>query len=194
MKPVYYTSHEIADLTGVSASAVLSWIDRGWLVAHRTPGGHRRVEQSVLLEFLRQRQMPIPSELQGVKRLLVIDDDPQIIRVVERILHRHAPEVVVVGAEGPIDGLLKIGTFAPDVVLLDAYMPGMNGLEVCQRIRGNPETAHILVIAITGDPSAGLSSAFREAGAAAFLSKPIELEEFLGALGLNRNRASAATK
>src|SRR5260221_11885047 len=137
---VYLTSHEIARLLGVSASAVLSWIDKGWLNAHRTPGGHRRVEKSVLLEFLRSKQMPIPVGLAGVRRLLIIDDEPVTLRTTERQLKTQAPELSVMTADGAIDGLLKIGTFRPDAVLLDAYMPSMTGMEVCRRIKEAPET------------------------------------------------------
>ena len=184
METAYLTSHEIARLLGVSASAVLSWIDRGWLSAHRTPGGHRRVEKTALIDFLRQRQMPVPNELVGVRRLLVIDDDATMLRATERQLKQQAPQLTILGADGAIDGLLKIGTFRPDAVLLDAYMPGMNGIEVCRRIRETPETAHTVIVAITAHPSKHLASAFVEAGAVACLGKPLDPKALLDALGL----------
>jgi excisionase family DNA binding protein len=180
----YFTSHDIARLLRVSASAVLSWIDRGWLSAHRTPGGHRRVERSALVEFLRKRQMPVPDGLAGVRRVLIIDDDPTVVRTTERQLKQHAPYVTVMGADGPIDGLLKIGTLRPDAVLLDAYMPAMNGIEVCRRIRETPETAHTIIVAITAHPAVHLASALVEAGAVACLGKPLETEALFEALGI----------
>ena len=144
------------------------------------------MEKAVLVQFLRQRQMPIPEGISGVRRLLVIDDDPALLRTTERQLKVHAPEVTVMSAEGAIDGLLKIGTFRPDAVLLDAYMPAMNGIEVCQRIREAPETAHILVVAITGRPSVHVASALVEAGAIACLEKPLDPKLLLEALSLDR--------
>lgn len=167
---------------------MLSWIDRGWLSAHRTPGGHRRVEKSALVEFLHQRKMPVPPTLTGVRRLLIIDDDPTLLRSTERLLKLRAPELTLLGADGAVDGLLRIGTFRPDAVLLDAYMPGMNGIEVCRRIRTSPETAHILVVAITAYPSAHLASALIEAGAAACLPKPLDPKALLQALGIDGPR------
>ena len=192
MEPTYLTSHEIARLLGVSASAVLSWIDKGWLVAHRTPGGHRRVEKAVLIEFLRKKQMPVPEGLVGVRRLLVIDDESTTLRTTERQLKLHAPELSITTAEGAIDGLLKIGTFRPDAVLLDAYMPGMNGIEVCRRIRETPETSHIVIVAITAHPSVHLASALVEAGAVACLGKPLDTKALLTALGLDLSRRQLA--
>ena len=90
-------------------------------------------------------------------------------------------------AESAIDGLLKVGLRKPDVVLLDAYMPGMNGIEVCSRLKSAPETAHIAVLAMSGRPSPELEQAFLDVGAAALLPKPITAPvvlQHLTALGL----------
>jgi CheY-like chemotaxis protein len=132
--------------------------------------------------------MPIPSELVGVSRVLVIDDDADVLRVIERVLKRTAPELTVMSADGAIDGLLKIGTFRPDAVLIDVYLPGMNGIEVCRRIRSSPETGHIVIIGMTGEPSVHLASALVEAGALTCLSKPLETQELFEVLGLDPAR------
>jgi excisionase family DNA binding protein len=184
----YLTSHEVARLLSVSASAVLSWIDKGWIKAHRTPGGHRRVEKSELIRFLQEHNMPVPRELMGVTRLLIIDDDPSMLKTTKRILKLHAPDLTLETSDGAVDGLLKIGTFRPDAVVLDAYMPGMNGIEVCQRIRKAPETSHILVVAVTAHPSPSIGSAFIEAGAAACLDKPIDIEKLFAVLGITSEK------
>src|SRR5258708_36329240 len=112
----YLTSHEVARLLGVSASAVLSWIDRGWIKAHRTPGGHRRVEELELIRFLRERNMPVPRVLTGVERLLVIDDEPAVLKTTRRVLKHRAPDLTLESSDGAVAGLLKIGTFRPDAV------------------------------------------------------------------------------
>jgi CheY-like chemotaxis protein len=160
----------------------LSWIDKGLLEAHRTPGGHRRVERDALVAFLKSREMPIPRELADLQKLLIIDDDVAMLKALKRSLSGEAPELEIEIAESAVDGLLKVGTFRPDAVLLDAYMPGMNGVEVCVRIRAAPETARIRVIALTGQPSPHLAAAFLEAGAVACLTKPLELAQLLSVL------------
>jgi excisionase family DNA binding protein len=180
----YLTSHAVAKLVRVSPSTVLSWIDKGLLPAHRTPGGHRRVEPAALVRFLREHDMPIPRDLSNVSRLLVIDDEAPFLSTARRFFKRYAPALKVETADGAIDGLLKVGTFRPDAVLLDAFMPGMDGVEVCRRLRASGATAHIRVVAITAHVSPELETAFRKAGAVACLSKPLDPTGLLAALGL----------
>jgi CheY-like chemotaxis protein len=75
-----------------------------------------------------------------------------------------------------------VGLLKPEVVLLDTYMPGMDGLEVCRRLKLSPQTAHIAVLAMSGRPSAETERRFLEAGAAAFLPKPIQAAAVLSKL------------
>jgi excisionase family DNA binding protein len=56
------TTHEIAKMFQCDPSSVAKWIDRGLLIAYRTPGGHRRVRMSDLLDFARRQEMPIFAE------------------------------------------------------------------------------------------------------------------------------------
>jgi len=186
----FFTTHEVAQLVHVSPSAVLRWIDQGLLKAFRTPGGHRRVDQLALVAFLRFHQMPVPRELEGQPvRLLVIDDEAAFLRSIAVVVRRAHRAVEVELCESPVTGLLKVGLWRPHVVLLDAYMPGMDGFEVCRRIKEDSETSGIAVVAMSGLMSEEMQKAFRDAGAAAVLSKPISaavLTETMGALGLVR--------
>jgi excisionase family DNA binding protein len=188
MEPRLLTSHEVASLMQVSPSAVLRWIDQGMLRAFRTPGGHRRVQTDELLEFLRIQKMPVPKALRAHRlRLLVIDDEPGFLRPLGEALRRAEPRLEVDLADSAVDGLIKIGLKRPDVVLLDAYMPGMDGPEACRRIKSEPETAHIVVLAMSGRRSDELIARFEKAGAAAFIAKPLKpvtIIEQLQQLGL----------
>ncbi|MSP60912.1 MAG: response regulator [Myxococcales bacterium] len=188
-EPSYLTSHQIADLISVSPSTVLSWIDKRLLPAFRTPGGHRRVERAALVQFLRHHQMPVPRELVGVARLLIIDDETVFLRTARRQLKRAAPWLVVETAESAADALLKVGTFHADAVVLDAMMPGMDGIEVCGLLRSGPETAHIMVVALTGYSSSEIEAGFKRAGAVAVLQKPLDpaaLLQILSERGLRK--------
>ena len=182
-EPRFLTSHEVASLVRVSPSAVLRWIDQGLLKAFRTPGGHRRVTAHSLRSFLRSHQMPVPASLeQSAARILVIDDEPAFLRSVATVIRHTDVRAQVELCESPVSGLLKVGLWRPDVVLLDAYMPHMDGPEVCQRLKADPETAGIAVLAMSGRPSPELQATFRKAGAAGFLSKPVTSAALVGAL------------
>ena len=187
----YYTSHAIARLVRVSPTTVVSWIDKGLLPAHRTPGGHRRVEVRTLVRFLRDNDMATPRELLNVTTLLVVDDDVSFLRSIKRLLKAHAPDLTVETTDSAVDGLLKVGTVRPDAVLLDAYMPGMNGVEVCRRLTGSAETRHILVLAVTGRPSKEIVQEFKEAGAAQCFGKPLDAHAVLEAIGWSASSPSA---
>ena len=172
-------------MRGVSPSTVLSWIDKGLLPAFRTPGGHRRVDPAALVEFLRAHQMPVPRALlPQARRVLLIDDEVTFLRSTKRALKQQFPDLEVEVAEGPVEGLLKIGTDKPDAVVLDAVMPGMDGVEVCRQIRQNPGTAGVAVIALTGRMDEEVAAAFKQAGAAACLRKPLDINALLQLLGL----------
>jgi DNA-binding response OmpR family regulator len=80
-------------------------------------------------------------------RVVCIEDEPEMIDLVRLILGREGFEVV--GAPGGIEGLNIIEDLQPDLVLLDLMMPDMDGWEVYQRMKSNPNTSHIPVIVVT---------------------------------------------
>lgn len=104
-------------------------------------------------------------------RVLVVDDILPNVKLLEAKLAGEYYDVLT-AMSGP-EALEKIATDAPDIVLLDVMMPGMDGFEVCKRIKDNPETAHIPVVMVTAltDPSDRVKGL--EAGADDFLSKPL---------------------
>jgi excisionase family DNA binding protein len=183
-KTTYLSSHAVARMLRVSASTVLGWIDRGTLRAHRTPGGHRRVECADLVHFLRENGLQVPPELTPVSTLLIVDDDVAFVRATIRELARLAPELEVRAAGDAIDALLHISTQRPDAVLLDAHLPGMQGVEVCRRLHDAPATRDLLVVAVTADSSPSLAKDFRAAGAADCLTKPLDVSALLQRLGV----------
>jgi excisionase family DNA binding protein len=178
------TSREVGDLLQANASSVKKWIDDGHLSAHRTPGGHRRIRASDLVHFMDAHAIPIPDELQGAgrRRLLVVDDDPGQLRAIARSLKRYEDAIDVVATSNGIDALVLVGSFRPHVVLLDVYMPGLDGLEVCRRLTKRPETHNIQVILVSGGFTAVLEKKALEAGAARCLKKPLTPKVILDCL------------
>src|SRR5207237_10339532 len=80
----------------------------------------------------------------------------------------------VVTAFNGAECLGKMEEAAPDIVLLDVMMPGMDGFEVCRRIKSNPRTAHVPVIMVTALDQPSDRVAGLEAGADDFLTKPVD--------------------
>jgi two-component system cell cycle response regulator len=105
-------------------------------------------------------------------RVLVVDDVLPNVKLLEAKLSSEYFDVLS-AYDGP-DALRVIEDHPPDLVLLDVMMPGMDGFEVCRRIRGNPATMHLPVIMVTAlsDPSDRVQDL--EAGADDFLTKPVD--------------------
>jgi acetolactate synthase I/II/III large subunit len=112
------------------------------------------------------------------RRVLVVDDDGLQLRALQRMARRD-PSIELLVASNAIDALLIVGTQRPDVVVLDVFMPGVDGIEVCERIKSNPETKDIQVILASASMDAELADAARRAGAAQAVTKPVDLSVIL---------------
>ena len=107
------------------------------------------------------------------RRILVVDDDPRLLHIVEMYLGIEGNEVRT--ASKGEEGLREVDAQRPDLIILDIMMPGMDGLEACRRIRGNPATAEIPVLmfsALSGDDDVERA---RLAGANHLITKPFNL-------------------
>ena len=80
-------------------------------------------------------------------RVLVVDDILSNVKLLEAKLTAEYFDVVT--AFNGLECLARISETAPDIVLLDVMMPGMDGFEVCRRIKANPKTAHVPVVMVT---------------------------------------------
>ena len=175
-----FTSSEVGELLQMNPSSIKRWIDEGRLIAYRTPGGHRRIRAADLVAFLEKHEIPIPGPLQAAarRRVLVVDDDVNHLKSLQRALKKwHQLEVVT--CENGIDALVLVGSFHPHIVVLDVYMPDIDGLEVCGRLKKRPETRDVQVIIVSGGLTPTLERKALEAGAVRCLPKPIETQALL---------------
>jgi adenylate cyclase len=110
-------------------------------------------------------------------RILVVDDQPANVKLLEKLLMATGYEVVT-AASGQ-DALAKVAEQSPDLVLLDVVMPKMSGYEVCRALRQDPRTALLPIVMVTAlDPAEERVKGI-ESGADDFLSKPINQAELL---------------
>ncbi len=109
-------------------------------------------------------------------RILVIDDIPDNTFLLQTLLEQEGYQVDV--ADSGIAGLAKIEAEPPDLVLLDVMMPDMNGFEVTQRIRHNPNLPFIPVVLVTGHDQPTAADGF-DVGADGFIRKPVDFDQLL---------------
>jgi class 3 adenylate cyclase len=117
------------------------------------------------------------AETEANARILVVDDMPANVRLLEAILEP-AGYSVVSASSGPEALELVVGDPPPDLVLLDVQMAGMNGYEVCRRIRENETTTLLPVVMVTSHDEEARIDGIR-AGADDFVTKPFDQQELL---------------
>jgi len=170
----------VAKLLGVAVGSVANWIDQGKLKAGRTPGGHRRVRREDLLDFIQRQKLPIPRELlPDGPRILVVDDEPTVTHWIVQAIRKDLPDCDVHEAHDGVAAGQIVGSLRPHVVLLDLRMPGLDGYEVCRRIKSNPHTADVVVLAMTAFPSPESEQRILACGARLCLNKPLSRETLL---------------
>lgn len=175
-----FTTHDISRLLQVDPSTVSKWIDRGMLLAFRTPGGHRRVRSGDLRSFLIAHQMPLPPELgSDVIRLLVVDDEKPVLDAIKRQFKQFADKVEVSTTNSGIEAVLLVAENKPHGMLIDLNMPDLDGFEVVRRINARKQFEGVTLITMTGRHSADVVAESLKAGAAACLAKPVQAETVL---------------
>ena len=113
-------------------------------------------------------------------RILLIDDNPDNLELLSDLIQHAFPGYHTLTASSGLKGLELAASAHPDVILLDVVMPGMNGFEVCRKLKSDPNTSPIPVVfltAIKGDREARLQAI--EVGGDAFLSRPVDESELI---------------
>jgi excisionase family DNA binding protein len=169
-----YTTHEVSRLLHVNPRSVINWIEQSLLPSYRTPGGHRRIRRDDLLAFLRKHQIPTPESLvEGKFSVLIVDDEQEIVDIMRVFLQRQGDYEITSAGDG-ISAMIEVGRTKPDLLILDIMIPGVDGIEVCRRIKADSNNRTV-IIAVSG--SAEHEKRILQAGADAFMTKPIDLEK-----------------
>lgn len=114
---------------------------------------------------------PLPGQDRFRPLVLLVEDDPHDREIYGKILWYNGFDVIH-GADGA-EGVTLAREHTPDVVVVDLIMPELNGIETCRKIKADPATAHVPVIALTGRSRFEFGDRAREAGCVQYLEKPI---------------------
>lgn len=110
-------------------------------------------------------------------KIVVVDDNPNALRVLSFALEAEGYEVVT--AQTGAEALEKIPTEQPQLVILDIILPDMTGLQVCHQLRSKKETAEVAIIMLTGRDQIPDKIRGLQAGADAYIVKPVEASKVL---------------
>lgn len=180
-----YSALEVANICGVVNQTAINWIRNGYLKAFNTPGGQYRVYYEDLLLFIKERGMKIPPELQDSlddahwNSIIVIDDDAVLNEAISSFLNKNLPNLTVYKSLDGFDAGAQLVKYKPDFVILDIDLPGVNGKEICKKIKTDPFFGQPYIIVITGLDDESLEKQMKDLGADSFFRKPIDFNAIL---------------
>lgn len=114
------------------------------------------------------------------KHVLYVDDDADLRRFVKGLLERHGYQVTIAGTGEA--GLDVARAHPPDLIMLDIMLPGLNGFEICQQLRGDEGLRGVPVLMLTGMDDAKLNERAFAAGAQVCMTKPLQADRLLSAV------------
>jgi excisionase family DNA binding protein len=172
------TIPEAAMVCSLSRGTIWKYVKSGDLKASMTPGGQYRIHKADLEAFMHRNKMHPMARYKPInKKILIVDDEPNIQKTLTWMLSYNGLQTEVAG-----DGFeagIKVMSFKPGLIILDLFMPGIDGFEVCRRIKEDKVTSHIKVLAITGYDSPENRDRIMALGADGYMAKPLERKTLL---------------
>lgn len=172
-----FTTGEAAEICRVSQQTIIRCFDSGRLQGFRIPGSRfRRIPRQSLIRFMKDNDIPVESLDSGKKKILIVDDDQEIVELIADVLDRDGRYEVKTASSGYEAGMAT-QQFRPDVILLDYMLPDVNGDVVCQTIKKNTDFEDIRIIIISGVIKQDEIERLLRSGAEDFIKKPFNIVE-----------------
>ena len=172
-----FTTGEAAGICKVSQQTIIRCFDAGRLEGFRVPGSRfRRIPRKNLVRFMKDNNIPLDTIESGKRKILIVDDDSEIVELLEDVLERDGRFEVKTASSGYEAGMTT-EKFRPELILLDYMLPDVNGNVVCQTIRRNPEFENIKIIIISGVVKQDEIAQLLKSGAEDFIRKPFNITE-----------------
>jgi len=176
------TTGEVAKICSVAPRTVSKWFDSGALHGYRIPGSKdRRIPLNQLIRFMKQHGMPLNGLMTGSTRVLIVDDEQDIVEVLEKILEDEAKYEVEVCKGGFAAGV-SAEKFRPHVILLDMHLATIDAKEVCKQVKSSNDLQLTKVIAMSGKLGEEESKSLLTTGFDGFLKKPFHVRQVIEAV------------
>jgi excisionase family DNA binding protein len=174
-----FTTGEAAEICRVSQQTIIRCFDSGRLEGFRVPGSRfRRIPRESLMKFMKSNAIPLDGLETGKKKILVVDDDAEIVDLLVEVLSRDGRFDVKTATSGYEAGI-QTQRFRPDCILLDYMLPDVNGNVVCHTIRKNPEFENIRIIIVSGVIKQEEIDQLLKSGAQDFVKKPFDINDLI---------------
>lgn len=176
------TTGEVAKICNVAPRTVSKWFDSGTLTGYRIPGSKdRRIPLTQLIRFMKQHGMPLNGLMTGQTRVMIVDEEQDIVEVLEKILEDEAKYEVEVARSGFDAGIIA-EKFRPHAILLDMHLKGVDAPMVAKHVKSNSDLQLTKVIAMSGKLTDDEIKGLTVQGFDGFLRKPFHVRQVIEAI------------
>jgi len=178
----YLSTRQAAEALNVSLRTVQLWVENGALKAWKTEGGHRRILNESVKEFLQRRESVKSAGDKEELVMVMVDDDREILDSYSLSIALTGLPVKLITALNGYEGLLLIGKHNPDIIMTDLMMPTMDGYEMLNAINADDDMNNSEIIVVTALNKQNIKLNNLERLRVKVLQKPInfsELEDIL---------------
>lgn len=184
-KTIVYSALEVANICGVVNQTAINWIRNGYLKAFSTPGGQYRIYLEDLVDFMKERNMKIPTELLEASQqkksisasILIVDDDRGLNQVVTKFIEKEIPDLSIFQAFDGFEAGAIMAEKKPNIILLDLDLPGVNGEDLFKKINASEEFGKPVVCVMTALKDETVLDRLKDNGVENFFIKPLNLVE-----------------
>ncbi|WP_395669520.1 response regulator [Rhodoferax sp.] len=178
------TTRQAGEALGVAVRTVQLWVESGVLSAWRTAGGHRRIARSAVERLLADRARSLvvgastpPIDVQAFS-LLLVEDDVHLVRLFSSVVQSWGLPIRITVAGNGFEGLVRIGEIAPDMVVTDLVMPGMDGIAMLRALK-KPGSgfAKLSVVAVSALSTGEIRAQGGLPDGVAYLPKPLDYHQ-----------------
>ncbi|MBY0310493.1 MAG: response regulator [Phycisphaerales bacterium] len=176
------TTGEVAKICNVAPRTVSKWFDTGVLKGYRIPGSKdRRIPVSQLMRFMKEHGIPFDGIAGGKTRILIVDDDQEIVDVLSKVLADRTNYEVRTALNGFQAGM-EAERFKPHVMLLDIHLGESDARNLANFVRSDEELQMCKIIAMSGKLTDGQLTTLKTQGFDSFLKKPFAVRAAVEAI------------
>lgn len=175
------TSKKAAALLGVTSRTIQLWAESGVLRSWKTPGGHRRYSVDAVKALAKDIQETGEPELRKAAgnslKILVVEDDTVMLKLYKITVDSWQLPVELELASDGYSGMLKVGAFQPDLMLLDLSLPNIDGFKIVESLTSNGQLNKMKLVVVSGLPFSEIKQRLQGIDENSILSKPVPFDK-----------------
>ncbi len=176
------TTGEVAKICNVASRTVSKWFDSGQLRGYRIPGSKdRRIPVSSLIKFMKNHGIPMDGLMSGNTRVLIVDDDEEIVATLQQILTEQT-NYDVRSATSAFAAGVECERFRPHVMLLDVHLADGDGREIASVLSQSEDLEVTRLIATSDKLTDGQAAQLTHQGFDSTLRKPFSVRQVIDAI------------